>query len=484
MKSLGEENLEQCAVGAQRAAQSASIASGHGIYLGHREHDWMFAPPEQSVLVLGPPRSGKTSSLIIPNLLVSPGPVVATSTKPDVAHATQAARSRIGRCLVFDPTGTRDLSDHMTPIRWSPVQSCHTWDGALATARAMVAVGTASASGSGTTTLRSDHWSERAEALIAPLLHAAAVDGADMRTVLSWIDRRRALPAQQVLAAAPGHSPQLALDLLEGVTCTDDRELSGIWSTASGAVGGYRTEAALAATAAPDFDPEAFVRSSDTLYICAPGRRQALVAPMVVGIIDDIRSATYERHARSGVDGGDHLPVLLALDEAANIAPLPDLPGLVSEGGGQGLNTLACFQDLSQARQRWGKAADGFLSLFGTTVVLPGIGDVATLDALSVLAGDEEVGTRSLSSGRVPTGGVLSDALTGGSIRHTATSATVRRRRLPADVITRGSPDRALAFDERNRVGWVPLSPSHRSEPWTTIAGPTRHREVGRDAGR
>jgi type IV secretory pathway TraG/TraD family ATPase VirD4 len=113
---------------------------------------------------------------------------------------------------------------------------------------------------------------------------------------------------------------------------------------------------------------------------------------MVVGIIEDVRAATYEHHARRAEAEEPHPPVLMALDEAANIAPLPDLPSIVSEGGGQGLTTLACFQDLSQAKQRWGQAADGFLSLFGTTVVLPGIGDVGTLDALSVLAGTKKWG--------------------------------------------------------------------------------------------
>ena len=83
--------------------------------------------------------------------------------------------------------------------------------------------------------------------------------------------------------------------------------------------------------------------------------------------------------------GSGAAPVVLALDEVANIAPIPDLPAMVSEGGGQGLLTLACLQDLSQARGRWGSAAEGFLSLFGTTVVLPGIGDVRTLEALSAL---------------------------------------------------------------------------------------------------
>ena len=483
MKTSHQETFTQRAAKAHRAAQSASVASGHGMYLGHRESDWMFAPPEQSVLVLGPPRSGKTSSLIIPNLLVASGPAVSTSTKPDVMATTATARSRVGECLIFDPAGATDAPGGLRPIRWSPIQGCHTWDGALSAARSLITVGMASASGP-TAAVRHDHWSDRAEALIAPLLHAAARDGADMRTVLSWIDRRRALPAQQILAAAPGDAAGLAADLLNGVTCTDERELSGIWSTASGAVGGYRTERALAATADPDFDPAAFVESSDTLYICASGRRQGLVAPMVVGIIEDIRTATYDSRAHQRPVADRRPPVLLALDEAANIAPLPDLPSMVSEGGGQGLTTLACFQDLSQAKQRWGHAADGFLSLFGTTVVLPGIGDVVTLDALSVLAGEEEVGTRSLSSGRTPTGRALSDAVTGGALRHTLTSATVRRRRLPPDVITRGRPEHALAFDEHNQVGWVPLSPSHGTELWQTITGPTRHRGLVRDVGR
>ena len=44
--------------------------------------------PQRSTLVLGPSRSGKTSSLVIPNILLAQGPVVSTSTKPDVMDAT------------------------------------------------------------------------------------------------------------------------------------------------------------------------------------------------------------------------------------------------------------------------------------------------------------------------------------------------------------------------------------------------------------
>jgi type IV secretory pathway TraG/TraD family ATPase VirD4 len=454
-----------------RVAMDASRDAGHGVYLGHGEGGWCFIRPEQSVMILGPPRSGKTTSLIIPNIMVSNGPVVSTSTKPDVLDATVTSRAQRGRCLLFDPTGSVDRSHTTLPLRWSPLQSCTTWVASLDMARSLVEVGSAAGSRSGSHS-NGSHWTERAQALMAPLLHAAALGGADMRTLLTWVDRRQALPAQQILAGEPGQATELARNLLDGLVATDERELSGIWSTASGSLTGFRSDESLAATAHPDFDAAQFVRSSDTIYIAAPAHRQALVAPMVVGLIDDIRHATYARHAE-GVGGSVAPPVVLALDEVANIAPIPDLPSMISEGGGQGLITIACLQDLSQARSRWPAHADGFPSLFGTTVVLPGIGDVRTLEALSTLAGDEEIATRTVSAGRAPTGH-LTDVLTGGRLQFGESMSTQWRRRLPPDVITRGSPGHGLAFDERNQPGWFPLAPYYASEPWRTLRGTER----------
>lgn len=362
------------------------------------------------------------------------------------------------------------------PLRWSPLQSCTTWMASLSMARALVEVGSATTA-RGVQRSDGSHWSERAQALMAPLMHAAALDGADMRTVLTWVDRRQALPAQQILAGEPGSATELARNLLDGIVATDERELSGIWSTASGSLSGFRSDQALAATADPDFDANRFVDSSDTIYIASPAHHQALVSPMVVGLIDDIRQATYSRGATEASHRDS--PVLLALDEVANIAPIPDLPAMISEGGGQGLVTMACFQDLSQARHRWPTQADGFPSLFGTTVVLPGIGDVRTLEALSVLAGEEEIATRTVSRGRTLTDHPLIDFASGGRPQFGENVSTQWRRRLPADVIARGSSGHALAFDERNRPGWVPLAPSHAVEPWRSL----RNLEVALDRG-
>ncbi len=81
-------------------------ALGHPIYLGAGTHGWVCAGPQHAALVLGPPRSGKTSAIVIPAVLAADGSVVSTSTKPDVLGATAAARGRMGRCWLFDPTGT------------------------------------------------------------------------------------------------------------------------------------------------------------------------------------------------------------------------------------------------------------------------------------------------------------------------------------------------------------------------------------------
>jgi type IV secretion system protein VirD4 len=109
-----------------------------GLYLGAGRFGPLIGHPEQGALVLGPPRSGKTSSLVIPNVLGAPGSVVSTSTKPDVLRATLRARWHAGRCWLYDPSGTVDLPPSVVPLRWSPVTAGGTWDGALLMARSMV----------------------------------------------------------------------------------------------------------------------------------------------------------------------------------------------------------------------------------------------------------------------------------------------------------------------------------------------------------
>jgi type IV secretory pathway TraG/TraD family ATPase VirD4 len=208
----------------------------------------------------------------------------------------------------------------------------------------------------------------------------------------------------------------------------------------------------MATTDLPPLDFSEFCRGANTMYICSAGRRQHQFAPLVVAALGDVRDATYDRERA----GERRPPTLLALDEVANIAPIPDLPAMLSEGAGQGLLLMACLQDLSQARGRWGTAADGFLTLFGATVVFPGIADVATLRDLSALAGDHELVTTTV-------GHTVGER---GRIRPSNSISTVRVPRLPVDVIARGTPGRALVLTPERTYTSVELTPAHARSPW------------------
>lgn len=400
------------------------------LLLGVAGSGWVMTRPEQAVLVIGPPRSGKTTSIVVPNVMAAEGPVLSTSTKPDVLRATLAHRREKGRCWLYDPTGEVRVPDGVERLHWSPLISAERWDPAVRMAKMVVGTNR-----SGTPEMV--YWNERAEALLAPLLHAAALAGEDMPVVCRWVNTRTFTPAAEILETA---GAQLALDELIGLGRASARELSAVWSSAASALSAYRTSAALETSTGPNFDPAAFVSSGDTVYICAPGTHQAVVAPLVSGLVDQIASARYEL-SRSHPD---RPALLLALDEVANIAPLPDLPALVSEGGGQGVLVLACFQDLSQARTRWGAAADGFMSFFGTKLVLPGVGDVSTLRAVAELCGYHEVHTATSNRS---------------GVRTSISSSWRRQPRLTAEAVRKGMSGAALLIEGREPASWLRLVP-------------------------
>jgi len=424
---------------------AASESHGYGIRLGFGAAGPTYAPPQHGALVLGPPRCGKTAAIVVPNILGACGPVAAVSTKPDLLRVTSGPRSMVGDCLLFDPSGTVTAPPGVERVAWSPLHAAQSWHGALSVSEAMVRAARPGGD-------RGDavHWNERATALLSVAFHAGALGNLPFARVMEAIDRRQPDDFQVHLAAADS---ERALQLLAGLTATDAREQSGIWSTASSVLSGYRTDAAIESTIGTPLGAARFATETSTLYICAGSDEQRHTAPLVAGVLRDLRVAAY-RHTATINDTGhyDGPPMLFALDEVANIAPLHDLPTIVAEGGSQGVVTLACLQDLSQARARWGREADGFLSLFQAKVVFPGVADIATLETISKLAGDMDVPHSSRT--RSPPWATLM-----GQRPHISrTDSTRRERRLPVDVAAQGQPDIVLHLDGV-RPQWLHAAP-------------------------
>jgi type IV secretory pathway TraG/TraD family ATPase VirD4 len=191
-------------------------------------------------------------------VLAHQGPAVVTSTKPDVARATAPARARDGRVWLFDPTGASSAPAGFEQLRWSPVTSALTWDGAVVIAGAMtvnVGVGTTDRS----------HWANRAQALLAPILHAAAIHGKEMETVVAWVMGHELDEPGYLLEDK--RASKLAFGSLVGLHHTEARERSSIFSAAADALQAYVSEGALMTATDPNFDPAAFIAAGDSVYV-------------------------------------------------------------------------------------------------------------------------------------------------------------------------------------------------------------------------
>ena len=388
----------------------------------------------QSVAVIGPTQSGKTTALAVPAILRWEGPVLAASVKTDLVRDTLAWRRSRGHVWCFDPGGTTGLP----ASRWSPLPAARTWGGARRVAADLTDV----AQGSGTTA-DGEFWYATAAKLLAPLLFAAAHGGLQMRDVVRWVDTQEVTEVADILASAG------VPDALQAARATwqrDDRQRSSVYTTAETVLEPFaESEVALAGDTPPygtppvdsgtprglggwfgdpdpgDVDPAALLVGANTLYLCAPAHDQRRLRGLFSAVVKQVLEAAFSRSARLG--GPLSPPLLVVLDEAANIAPLVELDGLAATCAGHGVQLVTVWQDLAQVAARYGERASTVVNNHRAKVFLSGTADPRTLDYASHLVGDEELLVPSVTLDQRGA--------------RTVTTSPVQRRLLPPESLRR-----------------------------------------------
>lgn len=416
------------------------------------------APGRSALAIIGGPSSGKTQGSSSPRCSRTPAPSCRCRPSRRCCTTRSPPAGHRGPCFVFDPGGHGFAAQYGLPeLRWSPIFSAGDYERATITAREMVRATTGVARGGS-----GDHFADRAGALLACMLHAAAIaaDGQlSMDDLIGWVlSGDLDSPAQHL---APGSIPMLALI---GLQNTPEKELGSIKSTAIRVMAAYEHAGARrSATTRPPFgdqtavqvDLDLFVRDqSPTIYVVGPKDQQALLAPLVVGLLREIKDATYALSSeikRAGKGERRTPPVLFSLDEAANIAPIPDLPDLCSEAGGQGLQLQIVLQELAQARARWGESGASLLSYCGARAILPGLAGRETTELISLLIGDYDQAVQTTSSGTSDSTSTPTRFGQGARSRTTGTSSgsswTTRRQRIfEPSAIAQLPPGRMLAL--------------------------------------
>ncbi len=367
-----------------------------GYRLGTSKGTSVWASVEDSIMVIGPPRSGKGLHLVIPAILDAPGAVVVTSTRPDNLTATMRARRRIGPVAIFDP---QDLAEGMPAgMRWSPIRGCESPQTAMIRATGLAAGTGLSAGGVDS----GGFWEGKTRAALQSLLHAAAIDSRPPSELFRWtLDPTAAADAVAILNSSPMAATGWA-ESLEAMIDSDPRTRDSIWQGVSLALGSLADPRVLDAVSpgpGEGFDPEHFIQNKGTLFLLATGTGAGASAALVAALVEDLVETARRLAARSAGARLDP-PLLLALDEVANLSPLPSLPTLMAEGGGSGITTMPVLQSLAQARDKWNEhQANAIWDASIVKVILGGASNSRDLQDLSSLIGERDEYTDSVTLG-------------------------------------------------------------------------------------
>ncbi|QPS33585.1 type IV secretory system conjugative DNA transfer family protein [Brevibacterium casei] len=379
-----------------RPSLDTAKASDVGYQLGTSRGHEVWASVEDSILIIGPPRSGKGLHLVINAILDAPGAVVTTSTRPDNLTATLRARQRIGPVAVFDP---QRLAEGLPAgLRWSPIRGCQSPLTAMIRATGLASSTGLSAGG----VEGGGFWEGKTRSALQALLHAAALDDRPASELFRWtLDPTAASEAVAILNNSAEAAAGWA-ESLEAMIDADPRTRDSIWQGVSlslSALADPRVLDAVSPGPGEDFDPERFLGDRGTLFLLATGAGAGASAALVAAFVEDLVETARRLAARSPGARLDP-PMLLCLDEIANLSPLPSLPTLMAEGGGTGITTMPVLQSLAQARDRWNEnQANAIWDAAITKVILGGASNSRDLQDLSSLVGERDEYTDSVTLG-------------------------------------------------------------------------------------
>ena len=456
--------------------RQASIAAGRldpatcplaqvGYDLGRKHDDGepIVLTLEDQLAIFAPTGGGKSLHLMIAGCIDAPGPLVATATSPEILDAIMEPRSAVGRVWVFDPL---DLAKWPEPMIWNPVAGAD--DSELAVARGKAF--TAGFSADESSDSANPFFRNAAGIIIARLLHAAALAGQPIHSVLGWaLELERSTEARDILNTETGAEVMWARTLEAAVEGADET-LSSVRMTLAQRIEPLLSRKVLRQlTPVPGvavFDPVAFVTSTDTLILMTDDNADTNVAPLSTMLLNEVVSAA--KRVASIAPSGRLDPVLRIVgDEYCNVAPIPKTPGYLTNSRGFGIQWWLAFQSMAQILLCWGEGGGrALMAGLNVSLILGGLQDEQALERFSVLVGSTDIVqvSASMDAGNTINGHHIS---------------TTEQRVMPPEKIRELPMGQALVIYRNARAMLVDLAPwTKRPDSADIAAGISRIRAI------
>lgn len=394
------DRVRQGLAGARQRTRSLGVSPAHGLAIavpieGGRP---LLVPAEQSVGVIMPSRSGKSSSAV-GYILDTLGAVLATSCRQDLLWTTAVMRERTTRqpTLVFDPLG---LSGWPKSIRWSPITDCDQPQVAARRAEALMA-GSRIDEG-----VNGGFWRATGSLLLRRVLLACALADVGVGELRAWVGD----PFNKDLDDVAGQSASARAWLHDLTMMTRQRgeTLDSVALMTSLALDCFELPQVIKACSperGANFDAIAWLASGGTLHVLAAGDEAANVTPVTVALIDEVITAAGSRAGPDPRVTGrkPFSPMLrLILDDLPTVSPLPKLSSRLSDAGARGVQIVWYARSRAEIAERFGRERGAsVISATSTMLYGGGLNDPELLRDVSSMLGQVVVRQRTAVTDRL-----------------------------------------------------------------------------------
>lgn len=305
-----------------------------------------YAPPAARRLVYGGPNDRLRAAA--QRIGESEGPALILTSSPTLWAETKDARAKLGPVLLYDPS---HLCDTPARLHWNPAEGCADRDTAAARAIALLAPVRPQA--------RMDAAvADTAETLLRSWLQAAALDDRPFKQLHRWTQGNNAQDPVRVLRTHPQAAAGAAGELESALTAHPERrELAqNLTARALSCLTSIHIREACNPNRADSLTLASFVAEGGSLYVVGEPLEDPRTHPGAMPLLTALASHVVEhgrRMAARSSHGRLDPPLSLILDDVAAVAPLPQLPELLTD---ETLPLLALCRSREQARAHWPQA--------------------------------------------------------------------------------------------------------------------------------
>ncbi|MFJ7592922.1 type VI secretion protein [Streptomyces sp. NPDC097617] len=273
------------------------------------------------------------------------GAALIVTSSPTLWAETKDARAKLGPVLLYDPT---HLCDTPARMHWNPADGCADRETAAARAIALLAPVRPQA--------RMDAAvADTAETLLRSWLQAAALDDRPFKLLHRWAQGNNAQDPVRILRTHPQAAPGAAGELESALTAHPERrELAqNLTARVLSCLTSIHIREACNPNRTDALTLASFVAEGGTLYLVGEPLEDPRTHPGAMPLLTALASYVVEhgrRMAARSSHGRLDPPLSLVLDDVAAVAPIPQLPELLTTGA---LPLLALCRSREQARSRW-----------------------------------------------------------------------------------------------------------------------------------